>query len=404
MISDEEILRGLKRYDNNVTKDFFYTYCRMAYAVYDRKYDLQRKAGMDFYSLAHEYYIHLDRHEWKQLEDRPPTTSLKSWLMGGFRFLILDKLKEVEKENRHTTVLEGARNRQLLFSVPDTNFSAEVMKMVDEICYQKLRRDNVSAVILKMILLEGYKGKEVAEKLGITPSAVTQRYKRLMKNVVIPYFKNYYEAVPDMMDGVRLYSFSNFGEDANEGMYYEDAHSKTKAATPPGRFGKLFGILRSTKSTHKSMEKNSIKPEDSNKMFKIKIVRGRDCSNRVAANNIKELKDGEIFVFGSNLAGMHGGGAAYLALKRFGAVWGQGVGLQGNSYAIPTMQGGTDTIAPYVDGFIEFAKQHPELTFLVTQIGCGIAGFDPEDIAPLFEKAIDVDNIHLPKAFWDVLA
>lgn len=72
---------------------------------------------------------------------------------------------------------------------------------------------------------------------------------------------------------------------------------------------------------------------------------------------IDKLKDDEIFVFGSNLDGYHGGGAAYLAFKKFGAIWGQGVGLQGHSYAIPTMQGGTETIKPYVDEFIAFAQK-----------------------------------------------
>lgn len=114
---------------------------------------------------------------------------------------------------------------------------------------------------------------------------------------------------------------------------------------------------------------------------------------------ITELRPNEIFVFGSNLAGAHGGGAARLAYKRFGAIMGQGVGLQGQSYAIPTMQGGVETIKPYVDEFIDFARQHPEYHFLVTQIGCGIAGFIPMEIAPLFEDALDVENIILPKEF-----
>ena len=120
-------------------------------------------------------------------------------------------------------------------------------------------------------------------------------------------------------------------------------------------------------------------------------------------NYITKLQPDEIFVFGSNLAGMHGGGAARLAYQRFGAVWGQGVGLQGQSYAIPTMQGGVETIQPYVDEFIEFAKQHPQLKFLVTEIGCGIAGFSPSEIAPLFEQAGEVKNIYLSERFWMVL-
>lgn len=116
---------------------------------------------------------------------------------------------------------------------------------------------------------------------------------------------------------------------------------------------------------------------------------------------IIELKSNEIFVFGSNLAGAHGGGAAWLAYNRFGAVWGQGVGMQGQSYAIPTMQGGVETIKPYVDQFIEFASSHLELKFFVTRIGCGIAGFTADEIAPLFVDAIDIPNIILPKDFVD---
>ena len=107
---------------------------------------------------------------------------------------------------------------------------------------------------------------------------------------------------------------------------------------------------------------------------------------------IVDLKDNEIFVFGSNLAGSHGGGAAWLAYERFGAVWGQGVGLQGKSYGIPTMQGGVETVKPYVDEFIAFAAKHCEYRFLVTRVGCGIAGFTTHEMAPLFAKAIDMEN------------
>ena len=120
---------------------------------------------------------------------------------------------------------------------------------------------------------------------------------------------------------------------------------------------------------------------------------------RTTPERITSLAPGEIFVFGSNLAGMHGGGAAYTAYRHFGAIMGQGVGLQGQSYGIPTMQGGPETIRPYVDEFIQFAKDHPELTFLVTRIGCGIAGFRDSDIAPLFAEAHDVPNIVLPEGW-----
>lgn len=114
---------------------------------------------------------------------------------------------------------------------------------------------------------------------------------------------------------------------------------------------------------------------------------------------ITVLGENEIFVFGSNLEGRHAGGAAHLAHRSFGAVMGQGIGLQGNSYAIPTMQGGVETIRPYVDEFVAFAKAHSNLRFYVTKIGCGIAGFSEWDIAPLFADAIDVENILLPREF-----
>ena len=118
---------------------------------------------------------------------------------------------------------------------------------------------------------------------------------------------------------------------------------------------------------------------------------------------ITELKPDEVFVFGSNLAGMHGGGAAYVAFRQFGAVMGCGVGLRGQSYAIPTMQGGVETIKPYVDDFISFAKVHPELFFFVTRIGCGLAGFRDKEIAPLFAEAIGLENVCLPETFVKIL-
>ena len=120
-------------------------------------------------------------------------------------------------------------------------------------------------------------------------------------------------------------------------------------------------------------------------------------------NAISSLRPDEIFVFGSNLQGHHGGGAARAARIKFGAIMGQGEGLQGQSYAIPTMQGGVDTIQPYVDRFIDFAKAHKDLFFYVTRIGCGIAGFKDSDIAPLFKDALAIENICLPKSFVDEL-
>ena len=125
---------------------------------------------------------------------------------------------------------------------------------------------------------------------------------------------------------------------------------------------------------------------------------------RVTPEYITSLKPDEIFVFGSNLAGFHGGGAARMAYNSFGAEWGVGVGRTGQCYAIPTMQGGVETIRPYVDDFIRYAGQHPELLFRVTRIGCGIAGFTDEQIAPLFKAAAAMENVSLPNGWREVIS
>lgn len=130
----------------------------------------------------------------------------------------------------------------------------------------------------------------------------------------------------------------------------------------------------------------------------------RRALTRVTPERIETLREGEVFVFGSNEYGYHDGGASRLALERFGAVYGQSKGLQGSSFAIPTMNQSIVEIAKHVEEFIIFADSHPEMTFLVTAIGCGVAGYSAEEIAPLFAKAYSLSNIYLPRSFWDVLS
>ena len=124
--------------------------------------------------------------------------------------------------------------------------------------------------------------------------------------------------------------------------------------------------------------------------------------DRITPSQINVLADNEIFVFGSNFQGAHMGGAARAAKEKFGAVWGIGEGLQGKSYAIPTMEG-LDNLAPAVQRFTSFAHQHKELKFYVTAIGCGIAGYQPEQIAPMFLDAAYLRNVYLPVSFWKVI-
>ena len=112
----------------------------------------------------------------------------------------------------------------------------------------------------------------------------------------------------------------------------------------------------------------------------------------------------EVFVFGSNLSGRHGAGAARYALQHHGAIMGQGIGLQGSSYALPTKGVNIsfmplEEISRHVDEFIEFAKSRPDLTFRVTRVGCGLAGFKDTEIAPLFRAALELPNVRLPKGW-----
>ena len=365
-LSDDDILEGFKNSDGKIVKEYFYGYCRVAYCVYDQRYDLRHKPGMDFMSLAHEYYLYLGNHQFKPLEDRKPTMTLKTWMVNGFRFLLLDKLKGVKKEHLFESFEERQASAKKQLDIMDSEFYHEFRQMIQDICLRYYGRDSRNSIILQMLYIDGFKGKEVGAQLGMSASAVTQRTNKMMHEVIIPYFKRYF--VASDYEG-RIYSKGMAGV------------SSECAPCPAASFaGEDRMYKKQTMVNMEEMKKNRITPEW-----------------------IDTLKDNEIFVFGSNLAGMHGGGAARVARLRFGAVLGNGVGIQSQSYAIPTMQGGVETIRPYVDDFIAYAQQHPSLHFLVTPIGCGIAGFEPEDIAPLFEGAKAVKNISLPESFWEVI-
>ena len=261
-LSDDEILQGFKDADARIVREYYYGYCRVAYCIYDKRYDLQSKPG-----------------------------------------------------------------------------------------------------------------KDVAMQLGMTASAVTQRCQKMMHDVVIPYFKKYFDA-------------------SEYRSYLSIAEEDTSVSSAPKM------SMPSMMASRMCCEESA---DISNNIFNNKKNMEDMKKGRITPRWIDSLKENEIFVFGSNLAGMHGGGAARIAHLHFGAVMGKGVGLQGQSYAIPTMQGGVETIRPYVNDFLDFAKHYPEMQFLVTPIGCGIAGFEAEDIAPLFEEAKQIKNISLPESFWEVI-
>lgn len=129
------------------------------------------------------------------------------------------------------------------------------------------------------------------------------------------------------------------------------------------------------------------------------ILLQRANEQRITPARISSLMENEIFVFGSNALGQHMGGAARQAVQQFGAIMGVGHGIQGSSYAINTMSGIPDMKKDIKD-FEEYATSHPEQRFLVTAIGCGIAGYTPEQVAPLFKGCRDISNVTLPEEFW----
>ena len=120
-------------------------------------------------------------------------------------------------------------------------------------------------------------------------------------------------------------------------------------------------------------------------------------NKRFTPDRVERLSNCEIFVFGSNIEGEHMGGAARFACEKFGAEWGVGDGPTGQCYAIPTMHGGLEDIRPYAEKFIAYAKAHPMNRFLLTRVGCGIAGFKDSDMAQLFEDVLDIPNIAYPR-------
>lgn len=356
-MSDNRIIDGFRSFDADITKEYFYGYCRRAYNIYDYKYQLRYKTGLDFYSLAHEYYIHLLKYDFKPLLDKPEDIKLSTWMTKGFHFVVLDALKAYNKEFEHQAdeaadavleyVLSADKEEGMLFQVAEAVASHY--------------HDRVMPEIAHMIFYAGFKQKEVAEQLGMTPAAVNQRYKKMMEEVVTPFVIENYAT----------------------GLYTGNMAICEDNAMPSAALG--YGALY---DIH----------ED-----RISAIQSYMDNRRITPAFISSLKPNEIFVFGSNLQGIHAGGAARMARMNFGAIMGKGVGLQGQSYAIPTMQGGVETIRPYVDEFMAFASQHPEFNFLVTPVGCGIAGFEPKDIAPLFYAAKDMTNIYLPEDFINII-
>ena len=359
-LPENTIIEGLCQCEGRITNKYFYGYCRRAYLIYDRKYQLHGKTGLDFYSLAHEYYIYLLTHHFKPLKDKPMSMKLSTWMVHGFHFVVLDALKTYNKAFEH----QSEESSDVVLEYIRTNNEEEGFLFQVAEAVATHYQDRTMQEIAHMVIYAGFKQKEVAEQLGITPAAVNMRYKKMMEEVITPFV------------------IENYGKGLQE---MSVAAHKMSASPMPMCYNAIPEFMCEDASQNITFTENMME------------------NHRITPTMIHALQPNEIFVFGSNLQGIHAGGAARTARIMFGAEMGNGVGLQGQSYAIPTMQGGVETIRPYVDKFISYATEHPEIHFLVTPIGCGIAGFSPEEIAPLFDKAHHVENIYLPESFWDIL-
>ncbi len=333
-LTDEQIIEGWLKGDPKLTQYYFYGYCQVAYNLLKQRYNLGTPA-LDFFAIAHELYLSLSLKKWAPLLHKPKELSLRSWVVNGFRFAMLDLMKK-----------ERPCGEVDLDSVAElaADDSSAVREELQELNDSYYGNDQLAHLIFERMFIEGYSGVEVAEQCHISPSAVSQRYRKMLKRVVTPYFLNECSVAP------------------------MSSASSVKASSPD------WGLLRR-----------------------------RGNSRRVSADWITDLRPYEVFVFGSNTWGYHDGGAAALAMERFGAQLGIGSGLQGQSYAIPTMPGGINRLTEQVMTFFEFANVHQGLRFLVTPIGCGCAGFQPEEVAPLFLEAMHLDNIVLPDAFSNLL-
>lgn len=172
-LSDEEILDGYRVGDAAIIREYFYGYYRVGYNIFDQRYQLREKENLDFMSLAHQYALYLMEHDRKPLEDHSPNVSLRTWLINGFRYVVLDALKWYKKEYGNITFDDYLRS----FDVT-SDLRLLFNRMVENIC-DHASLDREERWLITMMLLNGFKGNEIAAELGMTPSAVSQKYNKL---------------------------------------------------------------------------------------------------------------------------------------------------------------------------------------------------------------------------------
>ena len=194
MLSDEEIIRGFRHGDAYIIRTYFYGYCEIAYHIFDQRYQLREKQNLDFMSLSHQYAIYLMEHDWKPLEDHSPEVSLKTWTINGFRYIVLDALKWYKKEYGSITYEDYLRS----FDVT-RDLRLQFNRMIEDVC-DHVPMSRQDRLIIDMLLLKGFKGKEIADQMGMTPAAISQKYKKLKHDIIVPYFRENFDMDLDMLE------------------------------------------------------------------------------------------------------------------------------------------------------------------------------------------------------------
>ena len=351
-LDDRQIIEGLQRHDEQITRDYFYGFCRIAYHLLDKSYHIRGQEGLDFYTLAHEYYLDLELKQWEPLKRCQAGVKLKTWMVNGFRYLMLDRIKDVERhrhESLETRLMRGSLKESIGFDEQQLNYGS----VVDQLC----RELNILAIdrqILISLLQEGYKSKEIAGMLGISPSAVSQRYHKLLNDKIIPYYKQ--------REHLRPFEVRKCMPPTME-----------SASALPGHGFALPNLYEQA-----SEELSDFNIDTSSKHIYLRVPQWVY----------------ECYVYESNLFGLPLSSTAREAIAHHKALAGHVEGPCGESYAIPTMQGGIETIAPHVQRFTDYAKNHTDTLFTINEIGID-SGFDAYEIAPLFEEASRLDNVKL---------
>lgn len=184
-LSEKEIITGVKAKNPQITQRCFYGYCAIAYSKWDKKYQLTGKEGLDFYTLSNDYYLRMVNTDWRDLEEERKTASLETWIIGGFRFSVLDALEKYNAEqDKKYKSLPIENYHEKIIKLADYTFDIDLMQIRDVIL-----KDDTNKMIFNKYNIEGYSMKEIAKELNISSSAVSQRYKSIIKTIA-HYYKS----------------------------------------------------------------------------------------------------------------------------------------------------------------------------------------------------------------------